>query len=54
VNSNEKTPDRIPFPIFFTGRVELRKLPSKRLGADKEMCVGLSERNSRQESSMGA
>jgi len=29
---NEKTPNRIPFPIFIASRVEMRYMPKKRLG----------------------
>jgi len=35
--TKEKTSNRIPFPVFVAGRVEMRSLPFKRSGGNKEL-----------------
>ena len=38
--TKEKTPDRIPFSVLVTSRVELRSLSGKRPGAGPELRLG--------------
>jgi hypothetical protein len=54
LKKNEKTSNRIPFPVFIAGRVEMRYLPIERSGKNPKLCVGKPGRTGESPDRMGA